>query len=67
MTEQICDDIIVKRLLKTGYSEESFTKAQVDVSILDLSWMLRGKKDFVEFVKILGDSGNEQIYTTDLV
>ena len=59
ITEQMCDEIITKRLLKTGYSEESFTKAQVEVRILDLSWMLRGKKDFVEFVKILGESGNE--------
>ena len=63
----MCDEIIKGRLLKTGYSEESFTKAQVEVRILDLSWMLRGKKDFVEFVKILGESGNEQIYTTELV
>ena len=35
--------------------------------MLNLDWLLSDKKNFVNFVNILGEASSDQIYTTELI
>ena len=35
--------------------------------MLNLDWLLKDRKNFVNFVNILGSSSSDQIYTTELI
>ena len=39
--------------------EKEFTKAQVEVRLLDLTWLLADRKTFVDFISILDEASND--------
>lgn len=61
-------DLKIKELLiEKKIEEKEFTKAQVEVRLLDLTWLLADRKTFVDFISILDEASNDQIYTTELI
>ena len=54
-------------LEENGVAENEMTKTQVEVRLLDLSWLLADRKTFVHFTTVLGNASNDQIYTTELL
>lgn len=68
LTQQECEDEISKALVdQYGIEEKEMTKAQVDVRLLNLSWLLADRKNFINFVGTLDDAQNDQIFTTELI
>ena len=47
--------------------EKDFTKAQVEVRLLDLTWLLSDRRNFINFVGTLEDASSDQIYNTELL
>ena len=67
ITEVDLNKSISKQLKDDGYEEADFTKTQVEVRMVDLSWMLADRKNFVTFMEELSQATNDEIYTTDLI
>ena len=67
ITEEDLNKSISKQLKDDGYEEADFTKTQVEVRMVDLSWMLADRKNFVTFMEELSQATNDEIYTTDLI
>ena len=68
LTLEQCENQIQEILTKKfKINENEFTKAQVDVRLLDLSWLLADRKNFIHFVGTLKDASNDQIFTTELI
>lgn len=49
-----------------GLGDDEIQKMQVNVQILDISWMLRDRKNFVLFTGTL-DEADESIYETEFI
>ena len=43
------------------------TKTQVEIRLIDLSWLLADRKTFVHLTTALENASNDQIYTTELI
>ena len=67
ITEVDLNKSISKQLKDDGYEEADYTKTQVEVRMVDLSWMLADRKNFVTFMEELSQATNDEIYTTDLI
>ena len=50
ITQEEIDNRIEEVLKDRGTAKNEFTKAQVEVKILDLSWLLSDGKNFINFV-----------------
>ena len=58
ITEAECGKLINDILRDEGVQPNDMTKAQVEVRMLNLSWLLESGKDFVSFVTILEDTSS---------
>ena len=68
LTEQQCDEIVKRKITEgQGVSENDMTKQQVEVTMLNIDWLLTDNCNFVDFVRIIKDSSSEQIYQTELL
>ena len=68
LTEQQCDEIVKRKIAEgQGVSENDMTKQQVEVTMLNIDWLLTDNCNFVDFVRIIKDSSSEQIYQTALL
>ena len=60
-------DKILSDKLKEDYEESDIQKQQVDVRILDISWMLKDRMNFVNFTETLNQASNDDIYETQFI
>ena len=60
ITQEIVDEMI-QEILKNdiGAKESEQTKTQVEVRLLDLSWLLADRKTFVHFTTVLDLASND--------
>ena len=48
-------------------TESEMGKQQVDVTMVNINWLLADGHNFVDFVRILKDASSEQIYQAELL
>lgn len=65
--EEISDRIKTHLTNDCGIKLKEVGKTQVEVHMLDLSWLLKGGKNFVNFTSQLGCSSSEMIYETEFI
>ena len=51
-----------KELWNFGASEEKLVNTQVEVKVMDMRWLLRGDKNFLDFVPILESYPLDKLY-----
>ena len=56
-----------KELWNFGSSEEKLVNTQVEVKVMDMRWLLRGDKNFLDFVPILESYPLDKLYMTDFM
>ena len=68
ITQEAVDETITQILdNEIGAKETERTKTQVEVRLLDLSWLLADRKTFVHFTTVLDCASHDQIYQTELL
>ena len=59
ITQKEVDDKIQNKLEADGHDRTDWTKTQVEVRMLDLSWLLADRKHFVHFMDELSNATND--------
>ena len=47
--------------------EEKLVNTQVEVKVMDIRWLLRGDKNFLDFVPVLESYPLDKLYMTDFM
>ena len=58
---------LTKRFIKKGYDFDSLQKVGVQVSMYTVGWILKNRKNFLEFSRVLKECKNPQIYQTEFI
>ena len=62
-----CEYNAQKKFLKEGITLDNLKKSQVEVTMLDIDWLLFNKSDFMEFSKNISETKNHKIYQTEFM
>ena len=68
ITPAECEYEVIKKLAtQHGAKKEDLQKTQVDLDMLNISWLTADGMTFVDFVKKLKNTSSDKIYQTDLL
>ena len=58
---------MLKIFIEKGYDERDMQSILVQVSMFSVDWIIRSRKNFLEFSRILRECKNPRIYQTDFI